>query len=328
MKKLILVILVFSALVGCTNKDQIENYEKELKEKNNTIEKTNEALEDSQNKIVFLEEEHQRNITKFKEKVSSLEDEITVFKLENDNLKASQSAADEASDNKIVDQKDMIYEKKSLTEIFSVKNRKITKNLGGNLISKADAATLYTESQKFYKEYIIHSMYRGLTPKEDYDIYSSNAFDSDILDDWYLLAIDETPLSVDDFDEVVLDYFTEDVLKEIYNKHVVYDLEDKNGSGKFLIHKGYVFIQEATGGGDHENILLFNQLNLSLTDTSDSFDVITYNISVPNLHFDLMSGDFEEVYFHDEVVQYVKTQEGWRMNTIPTIYILSSHSYF
>lgn len=180
---------------------------------------------------------------------------------------------------------------------------------------------LYTNAQKFYENNFIHDMFESLSPKSDYDIYSNDEFDLVQLKYWYLMGIEDIPMNIEQFNELVLKYFTNDVLSEIHKIYVRAELDNQKESPRFLVYKDYMFKQWIDGGTDHEERLLLSQLNLSLISVSDEYDVVTYRISIPTIHFDLMSGNFEEVNERIEIVEFIKTKEGWRMNSIPETYI-------
>lgn len=317
-KKWVMLIAITSLLIGCSNDKELESYKVELDEINSVLEQRNKEIERLKYREDTMIQEHQTVLNELTEKRVLLEEELELLQLENDTLNAS---LNEQLDNNDLFISDFSVLASSLKHIENARYE--FRSLKDDVITRAEAMSLYTQAQYFHEDNFIHDMFATLSPKSDYDYYTEMGFDLELLDHWYLMDNNDKPMTKDTFDDIILTYFTEDVLETYTAQYIgVLDVEAlPERWPRFLVYKDHMLKRWMDGGSSHEEKLLVNQSILTLVSISETKDAVVYKAIIPQLHFDFVSGNFESVDFVEEMLEFKKTDAGWRLNGIPKSYI-------
>lgn len=316
MFKKMLVILIVLLLSGCDNNEesltnQINEKDKLIKEFNAKINDQTDIINNLENENLILEETiniNKENAINLKDQISSLETDIE--ELEYD-LTVNQTNDAEMS----------VFESYFVNSLHMTKD---IRYLEDEIINKEEARKLFFEAQNFNNYMFRFPVPGTFTPKDQYSDLYGNDIDKVGLKNWFLVNNNGHAMSKEDFDNEILSYFTEDMIEE-YSQHIV-ELGDGEGdiiptwSQCYGIYNNQMYVGHFHGANAVSKAILREHCVLDLEYISEERDLVRYKIYIPMVRYDDYLLTYTEMIYIEEIIEFEKTINGWRLNAIPKTY--------
>lgn len=323
LKKWIILMIISIVLIGCSNSsNEIAEYKLELENINVVLNQRNEIIAGLNDRIKDLKHQNLEEVNKSNEKVSLIKEEVSLLYDEKAKLEIKLEEY-RINNSSFID----IDLRVIADAVDGIDNARVRfNNLNEEIITRSEAMLLYTQAQSFHSNYFVFDMFKTLSPKNDYDYYTELGFDLDIFENWYLMKLNDEPMKRVEFDHLILSYFTNEILEEYTKRYVTVLIEGNEEEPipkrpRFLVYKDYMLKQWLDSGSTNEEKLLVNQSIFQLVSISDDWDSVVYKASIPKLNFDFLTGKFDSVEYIEEILEFKRTEDGWRLNNIPKSYI-------
>lgn len=344
MKKRILVIgillLISIFLVGCNSSGELEKINdliNELETKNQLIRE----LEANNVRIRDLEDKNSQ-IHDFELKIEKMEKDMNDLKAEKDDLINDHFEINKKNkmfEEEIISFDIQILKLNALIDIYEMVGKRsitIDKNLANfgdeihilnKIIDKEEAKKLYFDAQEFYEDKFVYHEYQVLTPKDNYEDYYLNNSDKEGLNNWYHIDTGGTPTTRDKFMDGINIYFSGNVLNE-FDKYFV-DLGDgvteveRKELQYYGVYRDNVYALLTSGKSGFDSYLYKKDTILVLDYISMDLNVVRYRLFIPVVTidiYDIEDTEFSEIILKEELVEFLRTENGWKLNTIPTVY--------